>query len=75
MKADIPILYVGQLERWRSDLRGKLLVLVVFVFVDLDGRVLQLVLLTNGQCAAEKPARSKGVLFWVFKVLRVFRGV
>ena len=37
MKANIAILYVGQLERWTSNLRRKLLVLVVFVFVDLDG--------------------------------------
>ena len=44
MKANTPILYVGQLERWRSNLRRKLLVLVVFVFVDLDGWALQLVL-------------------------------
>ena len=37
MKANTPILYVGQLERWSSNLGRKLLVLVVFVFVDLDG--------------------------------------
>ena len=48
MKANIPILYVCQLERWRSNLRRKLLVLVVFVLVDLDGRALQLVLLIRG---------------------------
>ena len=34
--ANIAILHVGQLERWRSNLRRKLLVLVVCVFVDLD---------------------------------------
>ena len=43
LKANIAILYVGQLERWRSNLRRKLLVLVVYVFVDLDGWALQLV--------------------------------
>ena len=48
MKANIPILYVAQLERWRSNLRRKLLVLVVFVFVDVDGWALQLVLLIRG---------------------------
>ena len=48
MKANIAILYVGQLERWRSNLRRKLLVLVVFVLVDLDGWALQLVLLIRG---------------------------
>ena len=37
MKAKIAVLYVGQLESWRSNLRRKLLVLVVCVFVDLDG--------------------------------------
>ena len=48
MKANIAILFVGQLERWRSILRRKLLVLVVFVFVDLDGWVIELVLLIRG---------------------------
>ena len=48
MKANIPILYVGQLRRWSSNPRRKLLVLVVFVFVDLDGWVLQLILLIRG---------------------------
>ena len=48
MKANIAILYVGQLERWTSNLRRKLLVLVVFVFVDLDGWALQLILLIRG---------------------------
>ena len=47
-KANIPILHVDQLERWRSNLRRKLLVLVVFVFVDLDGWALQLDLLIRG---------------------------
>ena len=37
LKVNIAILYVGQLERWTSNLRRKLLVLVVFVFVGLDG--------------------------------------
>ena len=37
MKGNIAILYVGQLERWRSNLERKLLVLVVSVFDDLDG--------------------------------------
>ena len=37
MKANIAIPYVGQLERWTSNLQRKLLVLVVCVFVDLDG--------------------------------------
>ena len=37
MKANTAILYVGQLERWTGNHRRKLLVLVVFVFVDLDG--------------------------------------
>ena len=45
MKANIAILYVGQLERWTGNLQRKLLVLVVFVFVDLDGDALQFVLL------------------------------
>ena len=31
MNANIAILYVGQLERWTSNLQRKLLVLVVFV--------------------------------------------
>ena len=48
MKASIPIQYVGQLERWRSNLQRKLLVLVVCVLVDLDGWALQLVLLIRG---------------------------
>ena len=48
INANIAILYVGQLERWRSNLRRKLLVLVVFVFVDLDGWALQLVFLIRG---------------------------
>ena len=48
MKASTPILCVGQSGHWRSNLRRKLLVLVVFVFVDLDGQVLQLVLLIRG---------------------------
>ena len=48
MKASTPILYVGQLKRWRNNLRRKLLVVVVFVFVDLDGWALQLVLLIRG---------------------------
>ena len=48
MKANTPILYVGQQERWRSNLRRKLLVLVVFIFVDVDGWALQLVLLIRG---------------------------
>ena len=48
MKANIAILYVGQLERWTSTLQRKLLVLVVCVFVDLDGWALQLVLLIRG---------------------------
>ena len=48
MKANIPILYVGELERWRRNLRRKLLVLVVFVCIDLDGWALQLVLLIRG---------------------------
>ena len=48
MKANIAILYVGQLERWTSNLQRKLLVLVVCVFVDLDGWALQLVLLIRG---------------------------
>ena len=48
MKANIAILYVGQLERWTGNLRRKLLVLVVFVFVDLDGCALQFVLLIRG---------------------------
>ena len=43
MKANIPILYVGQLERWRGDLRRKFLVLVVFVVVVLDGWAVQLI--------------------------------
>ena len=43
MKANLPILYVFQLERWRSNLRRKLLVLV-----DLDGWALELVLLIRG---------------------------
>ena len=41
MKASTPILCVGQLGHWRSNL----LVVVEFVFVDLDGWALQLVLL------------------------------
>ena len=48
MKANIAILYDGQLERWTGNLRRKLLVLVVCVFVDLDGWALQLVLLIRG---------------------------
>ena len=49
MKTNISILcVVGQLERWRSNLRRKLLVIVVFVFVDLDGWVLRLILLIRG---------------------------
>ena len=48
LKANIAILYVGQLGRWRSNLRRKFLVLVVCVFVDLDGWVLQLVPLIRG---------------------------
>ena len=48
MEANIAILHVDQLERWTSNLRRKLLVLVVCVFVDLDGRALQLVLLIRG---------------------------
>ena len=55
MKANIAILYVGQLERWRSNLRRKLLVLVVCVFVDLDGWALQLVLLIRGVCIFSFP--------------------
>ena len=35
-------------ERWRSNLRSKLLVLVVFVSADLDGWALQLALLIRG---------------------------
>ena len=45
MKANIPILCVGQLERWRNSIWRKLLVLVVFVFVDLDAWVLQFLLI------------------------------
>ena len=48
LKANIAILYVGQLERWTGNLRRKLLVLVVCVFVVLDGWALQLVLLIRG---------------------------
>ena len=48
MKANIAILYVSQLERWRSNLERKLLVLVVCVFVDLDEWALQLLLLIRG---------------------------
>ena len=48
LKANIAILYVDQFERWTSDLRRKLLVLVVFVFADLDKWALQLVLLVRG---------------------------
>ena len=48
MKANIPILCAGQLGRWRSNLRKKLLVLVVFVVVDLEKQALQLVRLTRG---------------------------
>ena len=48
MKANIAILHVGQLERWRSNLRRKFLFFVVFVLVDLDGWVLQLILLIRG---------------------------
>ena len=48
LKANIAILYVGQLERWTGNLRTKLLVPVVFVFVDLDEWALQLVLLNRG---------------------------
>ena len=48
LKANIAILYVGQLERWTGNLRTKLLVLVVFVFIDLDEWALQLVLLIRG---------------------------
>ena len=47
-KTNIVILYVGQLERWTTNLQRKLLVLVVCVFVDLDGWALQLVLLIRG---------------------------
>ena len=42
MKAKNAILYDGQLERWTSNLRRKLLVLVVCVFVDLDHSPLHL---------------------------------
>ena len=48
MKANIAIMYVGQLERWRSNLQRKLHLLVVCVFVDLDGDALQFVLLIRG---------------------------
>ena len=48
MKANITILYVGQLERWTGNLPRNVLVLVVCVFVDLDGWALQLVLLIRG---------------------------
>ena len=48
MKANMAILYVDQLERWTSNLRRIVVVLVVCVFVDLDGWVLQLVLLIRG---------------------------
>ena len=48
MKANMTILYVDQLERWTSNLRRIFVVLVVCVFVDLDGWVLQLVLLIRG---------------------------
>ena len=48
MKANIAILYVGQLERWTSNLQRKLRVLVVCVCVDLNGWALQLVLLICG---------------------------
>ena len=48
MKANIAILFVDQFERWTADLLRKLLVLVVCVFVDLDGWALQLVLLIRG---------------------------
>ena len=48
MKANIAILYVDQLERWTGNLRRKLLVLVENVSVDLDGWVLQSVLLIRG---------------------------
>ena len=48
MKANIAIMYVGQRERWRSNLQRKLLVLVVCVFLDLDRWALQLVLLIRG---------------------------
>ena len=50
MKASIAILYVGQLWLWTSNPQRKLLVLVVFVFVDLGGWALQLVLLIRGVC-------------------------
>ena len=43
----IPILYVGQLERWTSNLQKKTCP-SSFVFVDLDGWALQLVLLIRG---------------------------
>ena len=48
MNANIAILYVGQLERWTSNLQRKLLVLVVFVFIDLDGWAFQVDLLIRG---------------------------
>ena len=48
LKANVAIRYVDQLERWTGNLRRKLLVLVVCVFVDLDGWALQLVLLIPG---------------------------
>ena len=51
MKANIAILKVDQLERWTSNLLRNFLVLVVFVYVDLDGWALQLVLLIR--CASD----------------------
>ena len=45
---DAVIQQLSQLGRWRNNLRRKLLVLVVFVFVDLDGWAIQLVLLIRG---------------------------
>ena len=48
LKANIAILYVDQFERWTSNLQRKQIVLVVCVFVDLDGWALQLVPLIRG---------------------------
>ena len=48
LKANIAILYVDQFERCTSNLLRKCPVLVVCVFVDLDGWALQLVLLIRG---------------------------
>ena len=45
MKANIAILYVDQFERWTGNLWRNLFALVVYVFADLDGWALQLVLL------------------------------